>query len=91
MHTQLRPTLGDLVDCSLSGSSVHGIIPARTLEWVDISPPGDLPNTGIKHQSLASAALAGRFLPLMPFEKPAIKYLWCCYSVVSNSLQCYGL
>ena len=27
------PTLSDLVDCSLPGSSVHGIFQARVLEW----------------------------------------------------------
>ena len=26
-------TLGDLMDCSLLGSSVHGIFQARVLEW----------------------------------------------------------
>ena len=26
-------TLSDLMDCSLSGSSVHGIFQARVLEW----------------------------------------------------------
>ena len=31
---QLCPTLSDTVDHSLPGSSVHGIIPARILEWV---------------------------------------------------------
>ena len=30
-------TLGDPMDCSLSGSSVHGISQARILEWVAIS------------------------------------------------------
>ena len=35
--TQLCPTLGDHVDCSLPGSSVHGILQARILEWVAIS------------------------------------------------------
>ena len=34
---QLCPTLYDPVDCSLSGSSVHGILQARILEWVAIS------------------------------------------------------
>ena len=29
--------LCDPVDCSLPGFSVHGILPARTLEWVAIS------------------------------------------------------
>ena len=30
---QSCPTLGDLMDCSLPGSSVHGIFQARVLEW----------------------------------------------------------
>ena len=34
---QLCPTLSDPMDCSLSGSSVHGIFQARVLEWVAIS------------------------------------------------------
>jgi hypothetical protein len=33
---QLCPTLCDPVDCSLSGSSVYGILQARILEWVAI-------------------------------------------------------
>ena len=32
--TQLCPTLRDPTDCSLPGSSVHGIFQARVLEWV---------------------------------------------------------
>ena len=31
---QLCPTLCDPIDCSLPGSSVHGIFQARVLEWV---------------------------------------------------------
>ena len=31
------PTLCDPIDCSLSGSSIHGIFQARTLDWVAIS------------------------------------------------------
>jgi len=30
---QLCPTLGNPMDCSPSGSSVHGIFQARVLEW----------------------------------------------------------
>ena len=30
---QLCPTLCDPMDCSLQGSSVHGIFQARVLEW----------------------------------------------------------
>ena len=31
--SQLCPTLSDPMDCSLPGSSVHGIFQARVLEW----------------------------------------------------------
>ena len=34
---QSCPTLYDLMDCSPPGSSVHGFLQARTLEWVAIS------------------------------------------------------
>ena len=35
--TQLCPTLPDPIDCSLPGSSAHGIFQARGLEWVAIA------------------------------------------------------
>ena len=34
--TQSRSTLCDPMDCSLAGSSVHGILQARILEWVAV-------------------------------------------------------
>ena len=34
---QSCPTLRDPVDCSLPGSSIHGILQARVLEWGAIS------------------------------------------------------
>ena len=34
---QLCPTLCDPTDCSLPGSSVHGILKARILEWGAVS------------------------------------------------------
>ena len=34
---QLCPTLCNPMDCSLPGSSLHGILQARILEWVAIS------------------------------------------------------
>ena len=34
---ELCPTLCDPMDCSPPGSSVHGILQARILEWVAIS------------------------------------------------------
>ena len=47
--------------CSLLGSSIHGILQARILEWVVMPPPGDLPDPEIEHASLSSPALAGEF------------------------------
>ena len=44
--TQSCPTLGNPMDYSLPGSSLHGILQARVLEWV--ATPGDLPNSGIE-------------------------------------------
>ena len=60
---QLCPTLCDSMDLSPPGFSVHGILQARVLEWVAISP-GDLPNPGIKPESPALQADA------LPTEPP---------------------
>ena len=62
--------LCDSVDCSPPGPSVHRIFQARTLEWVSIPTPGDLPDPGIKPSSLASPALSGRFFTTVPTGKP---------------------
>ena len=61
VRAQLCPTLCNPMDCSLPGSSVHGIFQARILEEVAISSPGDRPNPGVKPVSPASPALAGGF------------------------------
>ena len=37
------PTLSDSMDCSLPGSSVHGIFQARGLEWGAIAFSDDIP------------------------------------------------
>ena len=46
----------DPMDCSLSGSSVHGILQARILEWVAISFSGDLLDSEIESGSPALQA-----------------------------------
>ena len=53
--------------CNPQGSSVHGILQARILEWVACPPPGDLPNTGIEPRSLAMQVDS---LPPEPPGKP---------------------
>jgi len=45
---QLCPTLCNPMDCSPPGSSVHGVLQARILEWVAIPFSKILPNPGIK-------------------------------------------
>lgn len=58
---QLRPTLCDPMDCSLPGSSVHGILQARYWSGLLCPPPGDIPDPGMEPMSLLSPALAGTF------------------------------
>ena len=65
--TQSCPTLCDSMDCSPPGSSVHGILQARILQWVAIPSPGDLPNPGVKPWS---SALQVDSLPSEPPGKP---------------------
>ena len=49
-------TLCDPMDFSLPGSSVHGILQARILEWLPFPSPGDLPDPGIEPGSPAMEA-----------------------------------
>ena len=44
------------MDCSPPGSSVHGILQARILGWVDISFSRDLPHPGTEPRSPALQA-----------------------------------
>ena len=64
---QSYPTLCDPMDCNLPGSSVHGILQARILEWLAIPSPEDLPDPGIK---LRSAALQADYLQSESIGKP---------------------
>ena len=53
---QSCPTLCDPMDCSPPGSSVHGILQARILEWVAIPFSRDLHDPGIEPGSSALQA-----------------------------------
>ena len=57
------------MDSSPPGSSVHGILQARILEWGAISYSRSLSDPGIKPTSLASPALAGRFFTIVHLER----------------------
>ena len=56
-------TLCGPMDCSLSGSSVHGILQARILDWSGYPFPsqGNLPKLGIESVSY----IAGRFFTVL--------------------------
>ena len=60
------------MDCSLPGSSFHGILHARVLEWVAFPSPGHLPDPGIETGSPAlqadpfSSEPPGKAFPLLP-------------------------
>ena len=62
-HVQLLRPRG------LPGSSVHGILQARVLEWVAFPTPGDLPDPGIKP---GAPALQADSLPSEPPEKHTV-------------------
>ena len=60
LSAQLCPTLCNPMDCSPPGSSVHGILQARMLEWVIISSSRGSSQLRDLTMSLTSPALAGR-------------------------------
>ena len=59
------------IDCDPPGSSVYGILQARIVEWVSISPSREYPQL-IKPKSPAAPALAGVFFTIRPLGKPKI-------------------
>ena len=56
-------------------SSVHGILQARTREWV---APGDLPDPGMEPASLMSPALAGGFFTMSAIWKALMMTVQHC-------------
>ena len=76
---QSCPTLCDPVDCSLPGSSVHGIL-LRQEYWNRMlcPPPGDLPYPGTKSISLTyNLHWQAGSLPLAPPGKPYMQSTSC--------------
>ena len=69
-------TLCDPMDSSPAGSSVHGILQARILEWVVIPSSRDLPSLGIKPRS---PALQVGYFPSESAGKPNVSIGWLFY------------
>ena len=71
------PTLCDPIDCSLPGSSVHGISQARVLErGCHFPTPGDLPDPEIEP---TSSALVGKFSTAEPPGKSLTPSTWAVF------------
>ena len=77
------------IDCGPPGSSVHGILQARTLEGLPCPPPGDLPDSGIEPLSLMSPALASRFFTTLTTWEAHIckKYVKNAVSIKCNKVK----
>ena len=76
------------MDCSPPGFPVHGILQARTVEWVAIPSPGDLPNPGIKPES---PTLPADSLPSEPPGKLSSSSCCCSLTESCPTLKSHGL
>ena len=65
MYMYMYPTLYDPMDCSLPGSSVHGICQRRILEWVAI--PFSRGSSQPRDPSWVSC-IAGRLFTIEPLQ-----------------------
>ena len=62
-------TLRNPMDCSSLGSSVHGILQARTLEW-PCPPPGESSRPRDRTHVYCASCMAGRFFTTETPRKP---------------------
>ena len=74
VSAQSCPTLYYPMDYSLTGSSIHGILQARILEWVAMPSSRDPPDPGIQPLSPASPSLTDCLL-LSHLGSPYIRYV----------------
>ena len=87
---QLYLTLWDLTDCSPPGSSIHGILQARILEWVTI--PFSRASSGSRDWTQVDHITGRPFTIWATWEIPYYIYLlYFNCSVMSDSLQLHGL
>ena len=88
LSLQSCPTLCDLMDCSPPGSSVHGILQARIVEWVAM--PSSRGSSGPRDQTCVSC-IAGGFFTVWAkvLNKCLLKY-WLnykCMEICSNGVS----
>ena len=78
VDTQSCQTLWDSMDCSLSGSSVHGLLQTRLLEWVAISYSRESSDLVWAHASGISCIVR------------RILYHWASWEALNGDLQNWG-
>ena len=83
---QLCLTLSDLMDCSLPGSSVHGIFQARVLEWVPLPSPFIWSDTVIYSVAIIYFAFASRTLH---FFFPEIMQPFLLWNLLALDNKCW--
>ena len=70
------------MDCKPPGSSVHGILQARVLEWVAIPFLGDVLDPGIIPKSLAL------LVDSLPSEPPGMPQEHADLTIIKNVKRC---
>ena len=76
------------MDCSLPGSSAHGILQKEYWSGLPFPLPGDLPDPGIEPESLASPALAGGFFTTSTSWEACVKGGWRRGQGVGSKYDC---
>ena len=77
---QSCPTPCSAMDCSLPGSSVHGILQARILEWVTMPSSGE---SSVSRDQTHVSGFAGGFFTTEPPEKPIAGHVSCQHKIIS--------
>ena len=75
--TQSCPTLRNPMDCSLPGSSIHGIFQARVLEWVAIAFSEYSGLISFRMGGLDLLAVQGTLKSLLQQHSSKASILWC--------------
>ena len=86
MSFQSCPTLWDPMDCSQSGSSVHGILQAKILERAATSSSRESSNPGTEHKSLVSCQQGSLSLVPCYYLPPFLRYCFVLCLVLQSCL-----
>ena len=78
-HSVMSTSFCDSMDCSPPGSSVHGILQARVLEWVAI--PFSRRSSWPRDRTWVSCT-AGRFFTIWASRKAPLIDAWLTYNII---------